>query len=611
MRIRPFLSKIKHFVLNSFKTSQNTAHNPDQKALLEKKIKKTDIVSFDIFDTLLTRKVSSPEDLFDIIAEKFNLKNFRENRIKADSLAREEYKRDINIDDIYSILEKHYHLKNPAKIKKYEEELEIALCTPRKDILKLYNKLLSDQKTVILVSDMYLKEKTIAAMLKKCGYENYSKLYLSNNVNARKDTKTIWPVVKKDFPTQKILHLGDNDVSDVATPKELGIDTFKIHSSKELAHNSPLQNCLITPEKSPADSIFWGTITNEYLFNSPFKDTPQIDSLTDLGYLFYGPILESFFSFLAANTKQDDKLLFLAREGYYLQKIYRKYATYNSLTPSDNYYFLASRKATTFANFSSQKDLETFAKNNYYQGSIKNWFKQILDIIIDTDDISITLPNDYEKIKPQIAKELPNIIKKSKDAKKNYLSYIKATVKDLDSSTKIIDLGYSGTIQYELSKMTKKDLTGLYLASSNHVKSYSKNSRLLFLFDTRKNPDYIKIYEYSLILEFLLCAPYGQLIGFKKVRNRSVPIYNNESLSERKTATVKSILAGVDKYLKETANLKKLLPKYNISLTSIYDFYTHCVENNIINQTIKDEFSFTDSFTTDEEKNVFKIINKY
>jgi hypothetical protein len=112
-------------------------------------------------------------------------------------------------------------------------------------------------------------------------------------------------------------------------------------------------------------------------------------------------------------------------------------------------------------------------------------------------------------------------------------------------------------------------------------------------------------------LEFLLCAPYGQLIGFKKVRNRSVPIYNNESLSERKTATVKSILAGVDKYLKETANLKKLLPKYNISLTSIYDLYTHCVEDNIISHTIKDEFSFTDSFTTDEEKNVFKIINKY
>ena len=99
------LSKIKHRVkkilLGETRSIIPTPINAVDKATITKKAEEADIISFDIFDTLITRKVYSPEDIFSIIDEHFKIKNFKENRIKADSVAREKLGRDVTIDDIY------------------------------------------------------------------------------------------------------------------------------------------------------------------------------------------------------------------------------------------------------------------------------------------------------------------------------------------------------------------------------------------------------------------------------------------------------------------------------------------------------------------------------
>ena len=48
-----------------------------------------DVVSFDIFDTLLKRNVKRPTDVFYYIEKKWNKKGFGEARIKAENMARE------------------------------------------------------------------------------------------------------------------------------------------------------------------------------------------------------------------------------------------------------------------------------------------------------------------------------------------------------------------------------------------------------------------------------------------------------------------------------------------------------------------------------------------
>ena len=90
-----------------------------------------------------------------------------------------------------------------------------------------------------------------------------------------------------------------------------------------------------------------------------------------------------------------------------------------------------------------------------------------------------------------------------------------------------------------------------------------------------------------------------------------MPIYNNEVLDKEKAESIKQIHKGVKHYLKDTSILKKNIPMYSPELDTIFHLYTYTIEQNAISYSVKDKFDFTDSFTTDETKNVFKIINKY
>ncbi len=112
---------------------------------------------------------------------------------------------------------------------------------------------------------MYLPKKVIVDILNNCGYKDlYDALYLSCDVNKRKDSKTMWTFLKKIHPKEKILHLGDNDLSDVQYPKEFGIDTLKIYSSKELLSKCSLYPSLeeLINDRTLSDSILLGLIFN-------------------------------------------------------------------------------------------------------------------------------------------------------------------------------------------------------------------------------------------------------------------------------------------------------------------------------------------------------------
>ena len=69
-----------------------------------------EIISFDIFDTLIIRYVEKPEDIFSII--EYRIKDaidFKNKRINAEKIARRKFEREITIDDIYSELKNIYN----------------------------------------------------------------------------------------------------------------------------------------------------------------------------------------------------------------------------------------------------------------------------------------------------------------------------------------------------------------------------------------------------------------------------------------------------------------------------------------------------------------------
>lgn len=103
---------------------------------LKDKIDKADIVSFDIFDTLIMRKIFSPEDVFRLLGEKVRAElklDCEIAYIRAQVAAQcGPY---ANINEIYEQIKKCMNLtdENISDIMKMEKDIDLDLCIARKD----------------------------------------------------------------------------------------------------------------------------------------------------------------------------------------------------------------------------------------------------------------------------------------------------------------------------------------------------------------------------------------------------------------------------------------------------------------------------------------------
>lgn len=84
---------------------QNKASSRVPRELIEL-IEKAQMISLDVFDTLLCRAVARPTDIFQIVEREFGIEGFHKERIRAESRARElsittSKTAEVSIDQIY------------------------------------------------------------------------------------------------------------------------------------------------------------------------------------------------------------------------------------------------------------------------------------------------------------------------------------------------------------------------------------------------------------------------------------------------------------------------------------------------------------------------------
>ena len=183
-----------------------------------RKIKRYEIISFDIFDTLVKRNVPYPADIFDVVEKEYN-KNHVNNRIEsfkrirkaAERKAREKHlETEITLDEIYSFLPVSDENRKD-ELKKIEVTCEINYCVPNIPIIDIFRKCLKDGKIVIITSDMYLPENVIVEILDNCGIVGYKRLYLSSLIGKKKSTGELFDYIMADLQIRgkDIIHIGD------------------------------------------------------------------------------------------------------------------------------------------------------------------------------------------------------------------------------------------------------------------------------------------------------------------------------------------------------------------------------------------------------------------
>ena len=230
-------------------------------------IEKHDIISFDIFDTLVMRNVYYNKDVFRIMAKQIDAEwgiDFFAVRTEAESvLSRETYP---YIEEIYAYISE----KCPC-LKGHEEELiqrEIALETevilPRHDVVAAFYEAQKLNKKVYIVSDMYMRHDTLAAILEKNGITGYEKLLVSSEYGSSKP-QHLFEHYLREIPEGTCLHVGDSWACDIIPSGKLGIDSFRLKMSTEIYE---YQENTIAP-----DDLEERTRVAEYVakhYNSPF-----------------------------------------------------------------------------------------------------------------------------------------------------------------------------------------------------------------------------------------------------------------------------------------------------------------------------------------------------
>ena len=203
------------------------------------------IYSFDVFDTLITRRTAVPEGIFaimqsDLGREEFESiplpirNNFYQLRIMAEKLARRSYQNDqiedVTLEQIYEALAMRGEL-DAAQRKQLmclECDIEYRECVPVEKNVARVKRLLSDGETVILISDMYLPKEQIYKMLEKAAPVLADlQMFVSGDCKKRKRTGAIYEFAMKqsDFTGVECIHTGDNERTDVDAAAKVGISS--------------------------------------------------------------------------------------------------------------------------------------------------------------------------------------------------------------------------------------------------------------------------------------------------------------------------------------------------------------------------------------------------
>lgn len=287
---------------------------------LAKKLAGYDIISFDVFDTLIFRPFSSPTDLFFLVGGELKYPNFQQIRIEAEKKAREEkYRRqknrEIKLLDIWNYMETETGIPKERGLA-LEWKYEQRYCFANTYMLEVLSELKRLGKEAIIISDMYLGKTQIRQLLSDCGFPEFKEYFVSSDYGKSKNEGNLYEEVKQIYGTKKsYVHVGDNPYSDQKQAEKHGIASILYSNVNDRGIKYRAEDMSVI-----CGSMYRGLV-NTYIHNGLKKYSLAYE----YGFIYGGFFVLGYCRWIHEYVRQNsiDKILFLARDGDILSKVYR------------------------------------------------------------------------------------------------------------------------------------------------------------------------------------------------------------------------------------------------------------------------------------------------
>lgn len=518
---------------------------------IKRKIEQSEVISFDVFDTLITRKVIRPKDIFKIVRERLGNRGFDfvAERIQAEGDL--DNMQSPKIEMIYKQMQKNLGLQDTEieQLQKLEIQTEKDFLYRREAMCQILEWTLSLGKDVYLVSDMYLSKRVLENILSELGITGYKELLVSCEYQCTKENGLFEVLLhEKHITPEKCLHIGDNRFTDELSAQRSGINTYKIYSPIEMLESSIYADLIELCNSLEENIVLAGFAAEAY--NNPFgryEGNGRLFLETEKEIIRYiiAPVIFKYMLWLTQKLKTtgSDFVLFPSRDGFLLKRLYEKICKkYTELLLPKSMYLFTSRRLALVSAAQSREDIEriiSLPDERKIAESIFSRFQVSAENISETEELS----EDLTKL----------ILKKTKEEKENYTAYLKLFNLGKYRNIAFVDFVAIGTVQESLEKLTGQSYHGLYFMRRMPDTKRREQLNCDALYGTATDfSANTNLYRFYYLLENLLTS-YEPSVFSIDIEGK--PIFYKETRTKEQLKLVKQVHSYIEEYCEEMNGL--------------------------------------------------------
>ena len=579
-----------------------------------------DVISFDIFDTLIFRPFSKPSDVFFLLSEKLDYPDLMRIRQEMEAKARAlkwktEGHGEITLAEIWEVMERECGIDKAAGMQ-LEIDTESEVCFANPYMSEVFRHLKDCGKKIIAVSDMYLSADVIKCIVENCGFEGINKYYVSCEYRMSKGDGRLYQLVMDDLgKALRYIHTGDNQYSDINKARAVGW-------SVEYYRNVNKAGALYRAEDMSVitGSVYRGMV-NAHIHNGLYEYNREYE----LGFIYGGIFVQGYCRFIHEYTRthEIDKILFLSRDGDILNQVYSMLYPEESENGRTEYVYWSRLAATKMgAGYFKYDYFRRFLYHKVNQGYTllsvfrKMEIEDMLDACIaylneNTEDNTIQGKYHSESILTdrftEHVKEF--LIGNWEEVLEHYEEQLEAgkmyyeTVLQGCKKVAAVDVGWAGSGAVVLDHIVNHiwkmecEVIGI-LAGTNtihNVEPDMSEAQLVsgklvsYLFSQEHNRDIWKLHDigcgHNIFWEILLGSPTKSFCGFEKAGNGYGLLYNNTS--EGQAEKWQNLQKGIKKWISICGNQ---FNNRNISGRDVYACMRNVISDSEFMNMIGDEF---------------------
>jgi FMN phosphatase YigB (HAD superfamily)/glycosyltransferase involved in cell wall biosynthesis len=579
---------------------------------ITRNLEKSELITFDIWDTVL-RRTCDPDEIKLRAARVLWLvgtrPNENHNQITPTKLywLRKEAERNV-ADEHYeykieSVLQEWLKLhcvgelalihNLSAQILQSELLAERTATQPDTTILELLRSIKG--KRTLAISDFYHTSENLASILEHHGLRShFDRIYVSCDWMKTKRAGSLYDLVLQEekIHPAKIIHVGDNPHADHEKASEKGIQAYLYQNLAENKRTDELkktfEDYLAGNPKRHYKNILGLLDYSRHV--SPTGDMANIADLAVAGKLL-SPIAVGFVlsCMQEAIRRQCPRIFFFAREGIFFKRIYEELVNLDIFDlgqyPQPEILYV-SRRATFAASLRQLSLDEMMRMWNMYSSQTVTAMARSLNL--DTESVAVMARNygiephtpiqypwQNEPFKaffhsPEFQAYAEPALAQQKAGLMQHLEHAgfepEATIDRV-----IVDIGWRGTIQDNISCLVNGNVHGVYLALKTYLNQQPGNSTKSAFLSDDNNSDPFELCDVA-ALEFILNAPGGSCIGYdhngtpqKEIFAGEETIINNQ---------VAAIQAGI---LEGTVKLGQYIRRHGLIAQDITPLARHLV----------------------------------